>query len=639
MSASFRFAFVACAPLIAALTFGSRDADAFLCQPIPYYRFVGDTASDAMCTDNDIQSAINNASCPGTTIVITRERVYTAQHLTISNKSLTLYAVGDGVPCGPPPPFCDPNIGGCNNPPPTQPQVTLDGIGQTGNSTLHIDGTSYVTLRFLHVTGGNVSDRGGGIYFSGAGSLMLDTTTVDHNSAGNGGGISFSGSGGNATLTLLGNTLVLENAIGAGGSGGGILVEGSARLFALKDRTLIGYNHAPGGFGGGIAVIGPARADIGSPGYNGGAAIQFNDAAYGGGIAASAVHDRQSVNVRLFTVDPANPVHIQNNTASRTGGGIYLKPLNNSSGDFGEATLCAFDFRIDDNKAQEGAAIYADTDIDTSVGIDFGGEVYMNIDSHPGCNMPESPPSLGAVACAHGVPCNTVSGNIAEDSNNTPTPGSAILVQDDGSFKVNRLLMRGNQGAHAIRTFGLDSSFGTAYVYNCLVADNQVTGELVRIDNDGSYVGPTAFANCTFANNTIGGSTVIYSGHDLSLTDMIFDQPGVPTLAYAGNPANLAVHYVLTNSNGTLPSQPDIVVGRPSFLSAATGDYHLLPTSLGVDFAPAAGGTDLDRRPRDVDLPTIRNVYGPRDLGAYERQSAFACDDNANALFCDGFDM
>src|ERR1700744_1600064 len=66
----------------------------------PPSRYVGDTSSDSKCTDNDIQSAIDNATCPGTAIVITREHTYTQQHLSISNKTLTFSATGDGVGCG-----------------------------------------------------------------------------------------------------------------------------------------------------------------------------------------------------------------------------------------------------------------------------------------------------------------------------------------------------------------------------------------------------------------------------------------------------------------------------------------------------------------------------------------------------------
>jgi len=84
--------------------FVERTAGA-ICLPVQHYRFVGDTnpqspTYDPVCTDHDIPSAINNANCPDTTIVITREHLYPAQHLPITGKSLTLTAVGDGVFCG-----------------------------------------------------------------------------------------------------------------------------------------------------------------------------------------------------------------------------------------------------------------------------------------------------------------------------------------------------------------------------------------------------------------------------------------------------------------------------------------------------------------------------------------------------------
>src|SRR5215471_13840209 len=92
---------------------------AALCPPpeVISHRYVGDTnplslTYDAQCTDNDIQSAINNATCPNTTIVITSEHTYTAQHLEINGKDLTLE--GTTLNCGPP--------GACGDacpPPPT----------------------------------------------------------------------------------------------------------------------------------------------------------------------------------------------------------------------------------------------------------------------------------------------------------------------------------------------------------------------------------------------------------------------------------------------------------------------------------------------------------------------------------------
>jgi hypothetical protein len=89
-----------------------------------------------------------------------------------------------------------------------------------------------------------------------------------------------------------------------------------------------------------------------------------------------------------------------------------------------------------------------------------------------------------------------------------------------------------------------------------------------------------------------------------------------------------------------LPVDPTIVQGIPTFVDATNGDYHLRAHSLGVDFAVALKNPDidLDGNPGGItDLPQIPNLLGPADLGAYELQSAFACDTNADALFCDGF--
>jgi hypothetical protein len=72
---------------------------------------------------------------------------------------------------------------------------------------------------------------------------------------------------------------------------------------------------------------------------------------------------------------------------------------------------------------------------------------------------------------------------------------------------------------------------------------------------------------------------------------------------------------LLTNDGSTLPSPPSVLVGTPDFVDPAN-DYHLAPGSPGIDFAPAAGGVDLDNRTRDIDIPRLPNLFGPRDIGA-----------------------
>jgi hypothetical protein len=613
----------------------STEAEAAFCLPeIHHVNIGGATGTGTGCdyVYADLQTAINNVACPNTVISIAGGVTLANVALEINGKTnLTIVGLGAGSTCISPPPICDPDVGcgggGGGTPPP--PNVRLQGTG--GSSVFYIHGSSSVTLESLELTGGGGS-FGGGIHFTGTGSLSLVGTKIDHNDATYGAGIQFNGSGGDASLTLGAGTIIEANT--ATGNGGGILVNGTARLFALQPYTEIAFNHAANGYGGGIEVEGPARADIGSPGYNGLAVVYGNDAAYGGGISANAVNDGQRPVVRLFTTDTANPGAISSNFASHTGGGVYLKPLASIPADFADAAFCALDFRIDNNSAQEGAAIYADED--NSTGTYQGSEVFLNTDDGT-CSTPETVQSLGSVACVRGTTCNSVSGNQTMNSSNQPTAGSAILVQTNGTLNVNRLVMRGNKGAHVIRTFGPDPDTGTSRVANCLIADNTLTAEMIRIDDDGNGEGGTTITNCTIVNNGNEGAPVIYSAHAFTLTNSIIDELSINTLNYVGPGGGLNVSHVLATDISTLPSAAGIDLGEPLYVDAANRDYHLQPTSTGIDFAPASGGQDLDGNPRDIDLSGVAGNPTPRDIGAYERQNRFQCG-TSNSIFCNGYE-
>ena len=123
-------------------------------------------------------------------------------------------------------------------------------------------------------------------------------------------------------------------------------------------------------------------------------------------------------------------------------------------------------------------------------------------------------------------------------------------------------------------------------------------------------------------------------GNSLSLTNSIIDEPGTLTLS-TPDTIDLTADNLVTNDGTTLPAKPSIVLGEPQYVDLANHDYHLMPTSLGVDFAPAAGGVDLDGRARDIDLPVKPDFLGPRDLGAYEVQPSCGVNDT---IFCNGFD-
>ncbi len=583
------------------------------CLPILYTQYVGNTAIDNQCTHNDIQSAINSTVCP-TTIYVSNERAWTAQHLDINNKNVTI--IGRSGGCGPQ--SCD--GGGCIVP--TTPEVIIDGAGHTGDSVMYIHGDSVVSLKSLDIRNGyNINGAantyGGGIHFDGKGSLSLDTVWIKNNTARYGGGINFNGNGGFAGLGILGNTQIFSNS--AANSGGGVRVSGDAFMSMLYDGTSVFYNHAPDGYGGGVNIVGPARADVASPGLGGVGVIYSNDAKYGGGVAVTA-SDAGEAYLRLFTADPTRPVRVQGNFATTSGGGLYLKAYSGFGvGSLRNARLCAYDFRIQDNGSPEGSAILLDSD------SDFGSDANFNhIGSGTFCpaELPNS-----AQRCSPGVGCNEVSGNISIDANGTHTLGAAIRINSNATFRGNRFSMSNNAGGYAIRSDGLEFS-----VANCLISSNDVTRQLLRTESGALNVN-----SCTVVDNTILSTNSIYSGGPLTLANSILDQVGNNALGYGGNPSDLHVTYVLSTDVTTLPMTESVVQGQPTYANAPAGDYHLTLHSLGVDFAEAIVGDDrdLDNLPHDQDLPEVGNLYGVRDLGAYERQRSCGTNDT---IFCNGFE-
>lgn len=623
--------------LVTQFAVGSRNANAF-CSPLPHFLAVGNTSSDSNCGYDTIQDAIDNVVCPDTTIVITSERVYTAQHLTINNKSMTLSALAPGVGCaGTPPVICPPDMVCTNPPPPTTPQVIISGAGSAGPSVLSITGNSSVTLQYLEITGGKRSAdfTGGGIDFAGSGTLTLDTSWVTNNSAGFGGGINVSGSPGLATLLIKANTFITSNT--AQDSGGGIRVVGNARLFMLEDNTFVAFNTATSGDGGAVQVIGPARGDIGSPGAGVSLGVIYgNTAVNGGGVSVDASENSGQALLRMFTTDATRPVRISGNAASANGGGIYLKPYPTGTGNLSaRASLCAHDYRLDGNAAMEGTAIYTQPNTNDHQGVDVLLEPTSVDTESVGCD-PETPASLGAVSCAVGAGCNLIDGNEAVDinNNNAPTAGATIFGQPGIVLTASPLTLRGNSGGYALRETG--NTIAESTLSNCIFAENQLQHELFLAED-----GFLSIDNCTLANDLIGATHVIRTDTGMTLTNSIIDEAGTLALAYSGDTTDLDVTYVLSNEIATLAptglSNPTVVKGDPMFVDLAHGNYHLLANTItaspAINFAPLVPGNDfdMDGRPRDQDVAGVRNLFGYRDLGAYEMQPI------ADRIFADAF--
>ncbi len=581
--------------------------------PVPEF-YVGDTnpaspTYDAACTHNDIQSAITAATCSyGTKIFITHEHLYANQHLMIDTKNVTLIGRADGDSCGPAPiVYCNPAC-----PPPIIPLATIGGSG--GGSVITIGGASTVTLQYLDVRDGDNTGggSGGGIYFGGHGSLTLLTSTIEHNHASYGGGIDVTPSGGSATLTLGANAMVTFNV--ADVSGGGVRLEGSSNLVANEDRTLIGYNKATSSFGGGLEVIGPARADIGSPGLALDGVIYANQAQYGGGIAVFGGPNKAKGYVNLYTTDPRRPVTVSGNSADQHGGAVYAR--GDPSDPDGEADFCAANARIVDNAALDGAALYLDYYQDNNA---FSNG-YFN---RAVCGGP------AGIACARGIACNEIAGNESRDpSTNTLAGGGAIV--SFGTFDADRVALHDNNVGTLIFSYGYS---GSRKLSNCLITHNLLSYDIFfRRGGSGASVN-----QCTIADNSVGGKVFAEQYPDISdtpvLTNSIVFQPGTP----GGRIPQ--VHYTLVDHyyGGDLTVE---TVVFPGFVDPANGDYHLRIISKAVDYAGGIGShePDLDGNPHEIDLPTVADTFGPRDVGAYERQSPYACDNSGDYLFCSSFE-
>jgi hypothetical protein len=583
-------------------------ASAAFAVTVPDGFIVYKVGGSADCPYHTIQDAVDAAAQhPGIDLVwIAMDQIYTDQHVVVTDQDVNIQGG-----------FTD-----CEDIDPSLDQTIINGM--SGHSVFEIEGTSNVYMSNLFITGADMNEdhSGGGIYFGGNGSLTTYAVWVFNNRAGYGGGIDVSPSG--PTIVNLEQTVVSLNT--ALVSGGGIRVEGETTLNILHTPndadSFITTNTAQGsdgiGYGGGIEVLGPAVANIS-------AIVDVNTAAYGGGIAALGTANGSAL-VTLFTGDANAPVAIYGNTASNTGGGIFLKSHADS---LHNAKVCAQDFAIDQNTAANGAAIYMDED------NSFGSIAFLNAAV---CDQPS-----GAVACAAGVPCNEINNNIA-------TAGATVLVQSGGAFYGNRFAARGNQSNELfwfLADTDTDADLGGNFMdlHNCLLAQNSIGDDLVLagfIDSvhQGTEV---TIDTCTIAGNTYAPPTppfgtppvILAATNFLSVTNAIVDDRSRPPLFNAGAPPGDATfRYDLTSDAAAFVGGTGISEAEPLFVDAANGDFHLLRTSPGVDFAPEVDGIDLDGNPRTVDLTDIDNG-GPEDVGAYEIQSQLDLPDE---IFGAGFE-
>jgi hypothetical protein len=466
-------------------------------------------------------------------------------------------------------------IKGLNDPP------NFSGTGTV--LSIHAGAGSSVRLRLLKIWKGKtaVSDAGGGVYYSGDGTLDIADCEIFSNTSGYGGGIYAEGNGGtNAKLLIGSNVHVFSN--GAAYYGGGIRIAG-LEMTMNGSGSYITQNNADAnlGDGGGLAITGhagqPGKATVSGTGN----AISNNSAHRGGGVAVMANNDDGETATLVLRSG------LVGNFAYYRGGGIFARPevLSLPERNIAASVFADTSAKIDNNSAPDGAAVYLD--YAENYLVNYGAGFSMTTDS--------------------------ISGNASEDQFANPTSGAIVHAGDATILNLTRVVLRGNHGGPIL------SNDSVANLKNVLIAGNTTSGSLIVDVGSDSL---TRVYDSTIATNTIGGAYVLSQSDDFELKRVIFDQPGKTILQHNGGTVTVE-NVMSTEEVASLNAGAQAFVAAPRFVDAGGGDYELQAASPAVDRAPAdaAEAVDLLGRPHNVDLPFKVNSGGPRDLGAFERQS------------------
>ncbi len=578
---------------------------------------VGTPVGPGQCTHGTIQSAINAAeSSPGAdTVRLTRSLTYepeansvnTTQELTIEGGYADCTAAFDGV------------------------YTVVSGTGGAAEPVFRISGNTgvLVRLRYLTISGGDEdgAGKGGGIYFRGDGLLEVSNSNIRQNTAGSGGGIYAEGTGTNAELAIGANVNVSSNI--ARYNGGGIVAD-QIEMTMLTSDSAIFFNEAQGlggtgGRGGGLYVYSAglsSYATIGSGSPLG--AIFGNRALYGGGAAVggSTSGGGRTAVLDIYATTADRPAELSGNIASAAGGAIYVRSEDSvSSGNvFARAHL--FNASLRNNSAPQGAAVQVQGS-DTIVLVETFAEFTFNYGPWPSAAAP----------CAVDAACGRIVNNTAEDSGGQLTQGAVLNAENDTSVRLGSsghgIFLQGNRGGRLIASSSGDG-YSPVELRSALVTGNTVSQELIR-SSGGDVLG---LSDTTLTGNLVsGGSILVANDMDVQLQRSILWQPGVPLLSRSGG----------TLSTGSLDASDNTSLGGPSaagtyeprFIDPGRGDYRLKASSGAIDSAAASGGGDAYARPRDVDLPVKTNYQGPRDLGAFERQSLLPIVLNGDFDFSD----
>ncbi|MCI1709634.1 MAG: Ig domain-containing protein [Chiayiivirga sp.] len=590
-----------CLPLAAAfLTLPAQSAD--------FTFYVGGTGR--ACDFTTIQAAIDAASADPadtTTIRLANDQTYTAQQLDIVGKNLRL--VGGMTTCGA---ELDPTA-----------RTTLSGAGGARRSIINLRGSTRL-VRFERLVlrdGDELLDNqsyGGALDVTEGphASIQIANTQITNNSAGYGGAISLRWNDfehqGQSFLRLLDNVAISSN---RGSYGGGAiycrngwidLVGAGSSVFqnTAGGSTEGGSPPSGGAYGGGL-LLDQCVARIAAWGFV--PAVWMNTATGpGGGIAAMNKHALVEVGNR----DSLSVTRIAANHSDRFGGAFTIER---------GAQVYAYDAVIEENDATQGGGAVA-------LYTDASGQAPRFVATS------RFDPSIYRRACSSTVECNVIRGNTAYDGN-TAKHGAAFRISTENGHaevKLEGTRVSQNRGLSLVKRIpGSGNSTAGIISNGALIDRNEVTANLFDL---GESFCRADISASTFADNTVGSAMFrlngFYTNVPFSLRHSLVHQPGVPLISISmGSIPNGLVRYVIANDLTGVPTEtgagglPLNLVGVPSFVDAANGNYSLTAGAEAVDYAPPEA-TDLTRDGGARDINTaVAERFGTQDLGAYERSS------------------
>jgi len=483
-------------------------------------------------------------------------------------------------------------------PDPETNQTTLD--AQRQGRVLFITSDISPTIEGLHITGGDATGLGGGLWWDGGSGVYVVTATatisscvVYSNTAWRGGGLYLYDSDG----TLSGNTVMSNIA----GQGGGLYLEGSAAT--LSGNTVISNTANRGG--GGLYLDNSAATLSGN-------IVISNTADRGGGLYLYDSGATLSGNTVMSNTALTYPGNYEDG-----GGGLYL--------DDSDATLS--DNTISANFAWwKGGGLYlfysdamlsGNTIISNTAG--FGGGLYLadSAATLSGNTVMSNTAGNGGGLYLSGGDA-TLSGNTV-GSNTAFGGGGGLYVFGAATLSGNAVMSNTAER----RGGGLFLLLSDTTLTNTVVADNQAGR-----NGSGLYIEVSSphLLHTTVARNTGGdGSGIYVIGEELwvpgyfstvALTNTILVSHSVGISVTGGN--TVTVNSVLWHGTPITISQAATATvtvqnqyqGAPLF---DTDGYHLLAGSAAIDKGVDAGvTTDIDGDSRD----------STPDLGADERAGA-----------------